>query len=1108
MSGRNTRARSRATGTSSTPNTARQKFYSEPPPADLPSLYPVHDGSYGVNTHINLDSAKKGRGRKAKPGFVNEDDEDRHFTRRMNSKDGKRYAMENDLKRIVGETVEEAEKDNGVEEGTNIAGQELRSSMALVDDSYQPNTQPDVQQSAQDGSQAQAQSQLPNEGDRADGNHQDEIVNQYNKYQYDPKYGWKPRIQRVDDYKGPSVTKLGRMFTAEGKDKQKPPYAPIQYRSPDPEILIHNAHPSVPSPSEGSFYGVPTGRGAPFPSTSFVAPARAPIRLDSSRSFTTENVLYGDATLTTPSNRDGQAPALGLSVNETKPISRGGNNSTTQNTGYVEIPNENNSAAAAYPPANNGGPTPSGPKEIPKEPGLTPAQWQRVESLIRDMRTSPRHLHFDAASIPAYTLDHLTPREIRAVRALIQDMGNDQATTAKIMAEFDRVTERAEHDQQAKASRKDYVTKYKHSANSDAVNNIHDVPAADSTPGEDISNAADNGTVANTDGNVNSGQMSGGGVPPVQEMEDLNPLGNELDDAAEYEDVAEDDRANHGHNQNFADDAVDDSSNDSGPDFFRLKSNLDRPRRRRTERNHARKRRSLFNWAALGGPNAWASTIFVFLTILFWAWLLLSLIGGASTSPRDDVFSGTGGRWLSWDSMKNNLGKIIPGNIRGGRNNIDLESGDTQTKLVNNLTPKIPDQVFVETDGKGNFKISQDFWHALRDLIKEDDIILTLENVKKAAPEISNAHWLAIKSRLSKDGFGLQPGSNTSSGEHAAPIDKASFLRSWDHWVSQNKEELKRMVGGVAVSREEFIKLFRGEIKSYQQEIRKELVAQDARIKELVDTVTKLRNSAKNTHGGLTEREVRTICDGAIRKAIENAKLDALASGRIRGHANDMLINQVNFFGIGAGAVIDPHSSSLAWEPPDDYFKRRAKWIRRDGYRPQPPSSAVTSWSEEGECFCAGRTVRGVPQIANAIGVMTSRTVIPQHLVVEHILPGSTLDPGAIPKDIEVWAYIEEVTLRDEVRAFSASHMPIPLAVEVTTGPEGFVKIGHFTYEHRDYGDGVQIFKMSSELARMRAATSHIIVKAVTNYGADHTCFYRLRLYGEVVEATSWGVGR
>ncbi|KAG4221905.1 hypothetical protein PC116_g29619 [Phytophthora cactorum] len=47
---------------------------------------------------------------------------------------------------------------------------------------------------------------------------------------------------------------------------------------------------------------------------------------------------------------------------------------------------------------------------------------------------------------------------------------------------------------------------------------------------------------------------------------------------------------------------------------------------------------------------------------------------------------------------------------------------------------------------------------------------------------------------------------------------------------------------------------------------------------------------------------------------------------------------------------------------------------------------------------------------------------------------------------------------------------------------------------------------MSSELTRMRAATSHVIVKAVTNYGADHTCFYRLKLYGEVVDTRPWEV--
>jgi hypothetical protein len=36
---------------------------------------------------------------------------------------------------------------------------------------------------------------------------------------------------------------------------------------------------------------------------------------------------------------------------------------------------------------------------------------------------------------------------------------------------------------------------------------------------------------------------------------------------------------------------------------------------------------------------------------------------------------------------------------------------------------------------------------------------------------------------------------------------------------------------------------------------------------------------------------------------------------------------------------------------------------------------------------------------------------------------------------------------------------------------------------------------------RLKAATDLVVVRAVTNYGAkDHTCFYRVRLYGEMLE--------
>ncbi|KAI8956778.1 hypothetical protein F5Y11DRAFT_133293 [Daldinia sp. FL1419] len=955
MSGRSTRAKSRPTGAGGASNTARQKFFSEPPAADLPGLYPVHDGSYGVNTHVNLDSAKKSRGRKAKSGFVNEDDEDRHFTRRAKGQNDN--PTEDDLRRVLEETVQEAEKDD-----------EARDWLA---------------------GRAEVQ------------NHRGETSNSAGVYEYDPNQGWVSRPHRVNDYRGPSVTRLGRMFPTEKESGQKPPYGHIEYRSPEQEAIINNAHPSVPPPSKNSFYGIPTGKGAAFPVTKpFAAPPRVPLTIDSSKSFTTENRLFDRADYLPPDSPPADKPTL--------------------------------------------------------NPSLTQAQWERVQSLAHDMRTDPREQFAISPSSIPQSLDHLTPREVRAARDLVHDMGNDERSSQKIAAELDRVAAQAEQDEQDLARGSAYPgLTYRNST-------VTALPGGDEQPAMPPTRAVD---------------------PPDDE-----PLIVPPPDIPEYDDITPNP------------DSLSDASLDF-PSPFGLGTDLFkrvRPSSRTSARNSSRGRPSKFDWTTLfDGPNSWASVIFVFSTVLFWVWLILTLIGG--DSPRDNIFHDTGARWLTWDSFKGGIVHLIPFGS-DDKSSIEVNPDITTESILQIITTKIPDQVFVEKDD-GKFKITQDFWHALRNLIKEDDIILTLESVQKGAPEISNAHWLAIKSRLNREGFGPQPPSNSSSGPGVVPHDHPTCQRCWDNWVAQNGDALRGMIGGIAVTRDEFMKMFRDEIRTYQQEIRQEFAAQDARIKELVDTVTRLRDASKGLQGGLTEREVKSICDGAIRKALENFKLDALASGSIRGHANDVLINQVNFFGIGSGAVLDPHHTSKPWNPPREAYAPWSKeWWKSTGYVPQPPTSAVSPWSEEGECFCAGDTVKGVPQIINSLGVIMSRSIIPQHLVVEHILPGSTLDPRAMPKDIEVWIYIEDTTLRTEVSNFSSTNLDPPASPE----PEGYVKIGHFTYEDKDHGDGIQIFKLKSELMHMHAASSQIIVRAVTNYGADHTCIYRFRLYGEVVDWRPW----
>ncbi|KAI4858904.1 hypothetical protein F4820DRAFT_441399 [Hypoxylon rubiginosum] len=530
------------------------------------------------------------------------------------------------------------------------------------------------------------------------------------------------------------------------------------------------------------------------------------------------------------------------------------------------------------------------------------------------------------------------------------------------------------------------------------------------------------------------------------------------------------------------------------------------------------------------GSSSWWSKAIVFFAILALAWGLLSALSGQGQSDVDDIFPQEGVHWPSWSGITGSLGRVVPSRMpklwpdASSRSPSDKPSAKPSSKgfdtvkpdnmktdsalgeLIEDISKRVPSEVFVDRGKNGRIRISEDFWHALRALIKNDDVILTLKNAR-IAPEISEDHWRAVKARIEHD----------SSLLPASSEDGAPGGASWDSWVKQNRDKVKDWLGnekpkdktGLAISREEFLKVFREEIHSYQRDIRKEFATRDSQIQKIRDTVERLRETAKSS-GAMTEKQIRAICDQIVSRAIQKTKLDALAEGRIKGGARQMFDNQVNFFTVFSGAIIDPHASSKAWRPTKSLYPYGSKeWFMRDGYRPQAQNSVLTPWFEEGECFCTGPSTKGVVVDTNTISVLISRPLVPQHLVVEHVTPASSLDPGSRPKDIEVWMYVEELTLRKEVEAFSLKHIP-PTPEEkekkLKKLNEAFVKVGHFTYEDLTHGDGTQIFKLSDELSTMGAWSQNFVVRAISNYGADHTCFYRLKMYGDIVEGRRWRV--
>lgn len=70
------------------------------PSPDLPGLFPTHDGSYGINTLINIDP-ESGKGHKPTSAIAREQSDDRKWMKSMKSKVAKKYGMDTDLKKAI-----------------------------------------------------------------------------------------------------------------------------------------------------------------------------------------------------------------------------------------------------------------------------------------------------------------------------------------------------------------------------------------------------------------------------------------------------------------------------------------------------------------------------------------------------------------------------------------------------------------------------------------------------------------------------------------------------------------------------------------------------------------------------------------------------------------------------------------------------------------------------------------------------------------------------------------------------------------------------------------------------------------------------------------------
>jgi SUN domain-containing protein 1/2 len=208
----------------------------------------------------------------------------------------------------------------------------------------------------------------------------------------------------------------------------------------------------------------------------------------------------------------------------------------------------------------------------------------------------------------------------------------------------------------------------------------------------------------------------------------------------------------------------------------------------------------------------------------------------------------------------------------------------------------------------------------------------------------------------------------------------------------------------------------------------------------------------------------------------KSIRLHALAQSNLLTNY-ELTLRKTNYFSLGLGVVIDPKLTSATFS--DDSlvnvgFKR---WILS---RPRnPPRAALDSWAEPGDCWCAAPNPSKTGQAE--LTVSMRHPMYPQQVTIEHV-PMSMIRTQKItnaPRTVELWV----------MAAGSPDQRGGGTCLE---GPAGWTCLGSFRYNiHASNHHQTFDLDVPSTVPVTKA-----MLRVTSNWGADHTCLYRVRLHG------------